>query len=178
MADFCTVVIKGRLTKEPDYRHTPNGSSVCELSIAYNRPLQQGSKDKSVFVDVTAWGKLADACHNHLVKGSGVLVQGYLDLDKWQDRNGNSRQKLKIVAEELIFLSSANGNNNGQYQQQQPQEPEYLPYAAVEQQYAPPVRDIPEKRKPAFYGDPGTVSAPAPAPIAAQDEIAPDDIPF
>lgn len=177
MADFCTTVIKGRLTKEPDYRHTPNGSSVCELSIAYNRPLQQGGKEKAVFVDVTAWGKLADVCHNHLAKGRSVLLQGYLDLDKWQDRSGNNRQKLKIVAEEIVFLSSG----SGQYQSQYAPQEEYSQYQPIEQQYAPPPRSevsYTETRKPAFYGDPGTVSAPAPAPAPAQAETVPDDIPF
>lgn len=163
MSDFCTITAKGRLTREPDYRRTTTGSSVCELGMAWNRK-GRNNQDEPVFIDVVTWGKLADACHNNLAKGRNILVRGYLAFERWQSRDGKSCQKHKIIAEELIFIPS--GKRENSYSEPAAQTP-------VAQEYAPP------RRQAAFYGD---------APVAAQntpvvaadysDDPQPDDIPF
>lgn len=168
MSDFCTIIAKGRLTREPDYRHTPAGSSVCELGMAWNRK-GRNNQDEPVFVDVVAWGKLADACHNNLAKGSSILVRGYLAFERWQSRDGKNCQKHKIIAEELVFMPS--GKKENSYSEPVAQTP-------VAQEYAPP------RRQAAFYGDTPVAAQKTPVvvtPVVAadySDDPKPDDIPF
>lgn len=162
MSDFCTIIAKGRLTREPDYRHTPAGSSVCELGMAWNRK-GRNNQDEPVFIDVVAWGKLADACHNNLAKGSTILVRGHLAFERWKSRDGKNCQKHKIIAEELVFIHSGKIENS--YSEPVTQ--------TVPQEYAPP------RRQASFYGDTPVTAQKTPV-VAADysDNPQPDDIPF
>lgn len=98
------VIIAGCLTREPDCRSTPNGSLICELGVAVNRRGKDGN-DEVAFIDVTVWGKTAEACRQYLAKGSNVYIEGRLVYEKWEDRNGANRYKLKVVAENVQFIS-------------------------------------------------------------------------
>ena len=105
MPDLNKVLLMGRLTRDPQSRTTPSGQSVCELSMAVNRSYKQGEqqRDETCFVNVTVWGKSADACAKCLAKGSLVLVEGRLKLDQWE-KDGQKRSKLGVVAEGVQFL--------------------------------------------------------------------------
>lgn len=94
--------IDGNLVRECELRYTPNGKAVINLSIANNHGF--GDNKKTVFINVTAWGKLAEACQR-LSKGSKVGVTGRLIQRSWQDKDGNNRQVIEIVANEIDFLS-------------------------------------------------------------------------
>ena len=104
------VFFQGNLTKDPDYRNTPSGVAVCTLTVANNRRV--GEKEETTFIDVTIWGKSADYCRNYLSKGSSVLIEGRLTLETWQNKDGNSRSKIAITAENVQGLSRNNNNNN------------------------------------------------------------------
>lgn len=108
MASLNKVYLIGNLTREPDLRGTPGGTSVCTLGIAVNRKYTSNGqeRDETVFVDVEVWGKTAEVCHRNLAKGSSVMIEGRLKLDQWEDRNGGGkRSKLTIAAENVQFLS-------------------------------------------------------------------------
>lgn len=116
MANFNKVFLLGNLTRNPDLRGTPGGASVCELGLAVNRHYSSNGqeKDEVLFVDVNVWGKLAEVCHRNLSKGSQIMVEGRLTMDQWNDRNtGETRRKIIITAENIQFLSSGSGRNQG-----------------------------------------------------------------
>ncbi len=111
MASFNKVFLLGNLTRNPDLRGTPSGSSICELGIAVNRRFIANGQEKEevLFIDVNVWGKLAEVCQRNLTKGSQVMIEGRLTMDQWQDRNsGESRKKIIVTAENIQFLSSRN----------------------------------------------------------------------
>lgn len=105
MPDMNKVLIMGRMTRDLQVRQTTSGQSVCELSMAINRTYTKNDqqRDEVCFVNVTVWGKAADACAKCLAKGSLVLVEGRLKLDTWE-KDGQKRSKLGVVAESVQFL--------------------------------------------------------------------------
>ena len=105
------VIITGNLTRDPELRALPSGSSVCELRIACNTRRKNGStgewEDKANYLDVTVFGGRAEAAVQHLSKGSPVGVEGRLDWQEWEAKDGSGkRQAVKIIANHLQFLGS------------------------------------------------------------------------
>lgn len=108
MANLNKVFLIGNLTRNPDLRGTPGGTSICELGLAVNRRYTSNGQDKEevVFIDVNVWGKIAESCHRNLSKGSQIMVEGRLTPDTWEDRNGGGkRSKMTVTAENVQFLS-------------------------------------------------------------------------
>ncbi len=109
MASLNKVFLLGNLTRDPDLRGLPSGQSVCELRLAVGRRYTNSSGqevDDTCFVDVIVWGRSANNCKQFLSKGSSVMVEGRLQLDTWEDRNGGGqRSRLRVVAEQVQFMS-------------------------------------------------------------------------
>lgn len=115
MADYNNIVIVGRLTHDPELRHIPSGKAVCGLRVATKQGW--GDREGTCFIDVTVWDKSGEACDKYLRKGSSLLVAGELQLDQWEDNEGNKRSKHKINAREVKFLDgkdSARGGDGGE----------------------------------------------------------------
>lgn len=115
MANYNKVIIAGNLTRDPELRFTPQGASVCDMSIAINRVYKgtDGSqKEETCFVDVVAWGKQAETCAEYLKKGSNALVEGRLTLSQWETNEGKKRSKLRVTAERVIFLPGGQRSNS------------------------------------------------------------------
>lgn len=112
MASLNKVFLLGNLTRDPDLRGLPSGQSVCELRLAVGRRYTNSSGqevDDTCFVDVIVWGRSAANCKQFLSKGSAVMVEGRLQLDTWEDRNGGGqRSRLRVVAEQVQFMSRRN----------------------------------------------------------------------
>lgn len=108
MSAFNKIVMLGNLTKDPQLRHTPTGAAVCDLSIASNRRFKAGDevREETCFVDVTVWGKQAEAPARYLAKGRPVLIEGRLTQQTWQAPDGSRRSKHTITAEGVRFLPS------------------------------------------------------------------------
>lgn len=110
MANLNKVMLIGNLTRDPELRHTPKGTAVAELGLAINRQWKddQGQKqEETTFVDVTLWGRQAELAQQYLTKGNPVYIEGRLNLDSWDDKaTGQKRSKLKVIGENLQFLSS------------------------------------------------------------------------
>lgn len=102
----------GRLTKEPDFRSTTNGTSVCTFTIAINRRFKTEGQQQADFIPIVAWGKTADICAKYLHKGSQVGVCGSVQTRTYDDKNGNKVYVTEINAEEVQFLSK--GNNEAE----------------------------------------------------------------
>jgi single-strand DNA-binding protein len=109
-------VITGNLTKDPELRSTPSGTSVCKLRVAVNsrRKDQSGNwVDKPNYFDVTVWGAQGENCANYLSKGRPVAVEGRLDWREWEAQDGSKRQAVEIIANSVQFLGSRSDNQGG-----------------------------------------------------------------
>jgi len=111
------VVITGNLTKDPELRTTPNGTPVCKLRVAVNSRRKDSSSgdwvDKPNYFDVTVWGAQGENCAQYLAKGRPVAVDGRLEWREWEDKQGNKRQSVDIIADSVQFLGSREGGENG-----------------------------------------------------------------
>ena len=110
------VTITGNLTRDPELRSTGGGTSVCSLRVAVNsrRKDQSGEwVDKPNYFDVTVWGAQGENCAQYLAKGRPVAVDGRLEWREWQDKEGNKRQSVDIIADSVQFLGSREGGENG-----------------------------------------------------------------
>jgi len=108
------VVITGNLTRDPELRSTPGGTSVCKLRVAVNSRRKEGDNwvDKPNYFDVTVWGAQGENCANYLSKGRPVAVEGRLDWREWE-KDGVKRQSVEIIANSVQFLGSRDGGGEG-----------------------------------------------------------------
>jgi single-strand DNA-binding protein len=117
MAYLNKVFIIGNLTRDPELRVTPKGTAICQFGIAVNRQYKDESgatRDETTFVDVEAWGKQGELVSKYLSKGSLAMVEGRLRLDQWEDKqSGQKRSKLKVVLDNVQFLSSRGSSAGG-----------------------------------------------------------------
>lgn len=102
------VVLTGNLTFDPELRSLASGTSVCKLRIASNTRRKDGQTgewvDKPNYFDVTVWGAQGENCARYLAKGRPVAIDGRLEWREWQDKEGNKRQSVEIVADSVQFL--------------------------------------------------------------------------
>lgn len=102
------VAIMGRLVADPELKTTSAGINVCTFRIACDRSFaQQGQQRQADFIDVVAWRHNADFLCKYFAKGSMVAVQGRLQTRQYQDRNGNKRTAVEVVADSLSFAGSS-----------------------------------------------------------------------
>lgn len=101
----------GNLTRDPELRFQPTGEkqALCILNVAVNRDSRDESGEKSTHTtfinDIEVWGPAGEACAHFLTLGSMVLVEGRMEVDRWQDKgNGAKRTRMKVVAESVQFL--------------------------------------------------------------------------
>jgi single-strand DNA-binding protein len=101
------VVITGNLTRDPELRSTPGGTSVCKMRVAVNTRRKDGQTgewvDKPNYFDITVWGGLGENCANYLAKGRPVAIEGRLDWREWE-KDGVKRQAVEIIANSVQFL--------------------------------------------------------------------------
>lgn len=117
MQDINVVTLSGRLTRDPELRKTGSGTSVCELGLAVNNRVKRGNdwQDAPCFIDVTVFGKAAEACCDSLKKGSGVFVSGELHMDSWQDKqSGQNRSKIKIGGDVQVKFADSKPASGGE----------------------------------------------------------------
>ncbi|HEX7368146.1 MAG TPA: single-stranded DNA-binding protein [Candidatus Saccharimonadales bacterium] len=112
------VFLMGNLTRDPDLRQTPTGQNVCSFSLALNRSYKDSSgewQEATDYIDIVAWGPLAERVAQYLSKGRRCLVQGRLQSRSWE-QDGNKRSKVEVLANDVTFLDSrgsGNGDDNG-----------------------------------------------------------------
>ena len=100
--DMNSINLTGRLTANPELRYTAGDKAVCNFRMAIN-----GRNDRVDYVDVTAWGTVAEAVAEHKSKGDQVAVTGRITSSDWTDDAGNRHFRTSITAEEINFLSRA-----------------------------------------------------------------------
>ena len=115
------VLVTGNLTKDPELRSTPSGTSICKLRIAVNSRRKDASGqwvDKPNYFDVTVWGAQGENCARFLTKGRPVAIDGRLEWREWESQEGQKRQSVEIIANSVQFLGgrddfSGGGGGNG-----------------------------------------------------------------
>lgn len=103
-------IIVGNVGRDPETRYLQSGSAVTEISVATSESWKDKSsgekQERTEWHRVTFFGKLAEIAAQYLRKGSQVYVEGKIQTDKWQDKEGNTRYSTKIVAGEMQMLGS------------------------------------------------------------------------
>lgn len=110
-----TVILIGRLVRDPELRYTPSGVAVGSFTIAVDRPFtnQQGEREAD-FIDVVLWRKLAETCASHLGKGRLVAVEGRLQVRSYETQDGQRRRVAEVVANTVRFLDRPREAAGGQ----------------------------------------------------------------
>lgn len=113
---FNKVILIGNLTRDPELRYTPQGTSVCNFGIAVNRKYKQGDemKEEVTFINIVVFGKQADTCGQYLNKGNPVLVEGRLQERRWETEDGQKRSKHEVVAQTVRFLPRKQSGTNSE----------------------------------------------------------------
>lgn len=109
MNDLNIFMAIGRLTRDPEIRYTPNGKATTKFGLAVNKSYRKADGEEvktPLFVNVITWGKVAENVSNFLHKGSKVAVNGSLQSNNWEDKDGNKRTTFEIVAHIVQFLDS------------------------------------------------------------------------
>ncbi len=108
------VTLMGNLTRDPELRETPSGQSVTSFSLALNRSYKDSSgewQEATDYVDIVAWGPLAERVSQYLSKGRRCLVQGRLQSRNWE-QDGQKRSKVEVLASDVTFLDSRNNDSS------------------------------------------------------------------
>lgn len=153
MANLNRVLLIGNLTRDPELRVTPKGSSICQFGLAVNRTFKDAAgqqREETTFVDIEAWGRQGEVISKYCTKGRPLFVEGRLRFDSWEDKtSGQKRSRLSVVLENFQFIGGR-GDEQGQAPSGGSDSPE---------RSSPPVRQA------------------APPPPAAGDNLD-EDVPF
>lgn len=100
------VMLLGRLTKDPELQKVAGDISLCKFGLAVNKRFKKEGQTDADFFNVLVWNKQADISQKYLNKGSLVCLVGRIEIDKWQDKEGNNRYTTNIIADEVHFAGS------------------------------------------------------------------------
>lgn len=108
-----TAILMGRLTAEPELRHTPNDAAVTSFTLAVDRSYVKSGADRQVdFIDIVAWRQTAEFVCKYFHKGQLVAVQGSIQTRSYTDKDGNKRKAFEVVAESVHFAESKKDKSN------------------------------------------------------------------
>jgi len=117
MPSLNKVLLMGNLTRDPELRVTPKGTSICQFALAINRQFKMESgesREEVIYVDVEAWGKQGETIAKYCVKGRPLYVEGRLRLDQWEDKTSKEkRSRMKVVLEQFQFLGEGRAGGPG-----------------------------------------------------------------
>lgn len=108
---FNKVILIGNLTRDPELRYTPQGTTVCNFGIAVNHKYKQAEemKEEVTFINVVVFGKQADTCGQYLNKGRAVLIEGRLQERRWETEDGQKRSRHEVIAQNVRFMPKRQG---------------------------------------------------------------------
>ncbi len=103
-------ILVGRLTADPELRQTPNGISVVSFSVAINRPYSRGGERQTDFINIVAWRQTAEFISKYFRKGNMIAIDGTIQTRNYEDKNGNKRTAVEVLAENVSFVESKNAS--------------------------------------------------------------------
>ena len=107
-----SVILVGRLTRDPELRTTPNGIATCQISLAVNGIPNQNGERTTDFINVVVWRRQAENVAKFCQKGSQVGVEGKIHTRSYDANDGSKRYVTEVVASNITFLGSSSGNRN------------------------------------------------------------------
>lgn len=109
------IVLMGRLTRDPELRHTQSGTAVASFTLAVDRGFssRDGGERQTDFIDIVAWRNTAEFVSKYFVKGQMAAVTGRLQIRDWTDRDGNKRRTAEVVADNVYFTESKKSREAG-----------------------------------------------------------------
>ena len=116
-----TVIIIGRLTRDPEMRTTQSGVSVASFTLAVDRDFggRDGGEKQTDFIDCTAWRHTAEFVSKYFSKGRMAVVSGRLQIDNYTDNDGNKRKAAKVIADNIYFGDSKKDGATGSQSESQ-----------------------------------------------------------
>ena len=124
-----SVVLVGRLTKDPELRYTNSQTPVCQFTLAVDRKVKQGEDKAADFIRITVFGKIAESSAKYLNKGKQAAVLGRLQTGSYKNKNGETIYTTDVIASEVQFLTPAGKTEN---------QPENLPdFEAIDDEDCP-----------------------------------------
>lgn len=125
----------GRAGKDPETRFTASGTAVSSLSIACSEKFKNKSgewEERTEWVNLVFWGKLAEIVGEHVAKGKEIYVSGKLQTRKWEDKDGNTRYSTEVVCDKMILLGgkrdSGQQQESGEYDEPQFNPDDNIPF--------------------------------------------------
>ncbi len=127
MNQLNTLIVEGNLVQDPESKVLASSSTVCTFSIAINRSfkVQEKVQEEVCYILIETWGAQAKNCVQYLKKGRAVRVVGRIKQNRWEDKEGNHRERHLIVAEHVDFLPASyrpNRSEDADLHEEQPQE--------------------------------------------------------
>ena len=104
------VFLIGRLSRDPELRHTTSGMAVCQINVAISRRSGQGRDPETDFINVVVWDKQAENVAKYLAKGRQVAVEGRIQTRSYDNNEGKKTYVTEVVANNVEFLGSVNDN--------------------------------------------------------------------
>jgi single-strand DNA-binding protein len=105
MPNLNKVFLMGHLTRDVELKYTATNTAIGSFGLAVNT--KGKDKDEVLFLDITAIGKQAEVISQYCKKGSAIFVEGRLRLQKWQDKEGNNKQRMDVVLSGFQFINGA-----------------------------------------------------------------------
>ena len=128
-------VLTGRLTADPELKHTENHIPYTRYTLAVDRPYaKKGEERETDFIDIAAWRRQAEFACRHFTKGRAMTVQGFICTRRYADRRGESRRSFQVTAREIYFADFTP-------REQPAQEPEAPPDSIAEEEASPAEED-------------------------------------
>lgn len=101
------IIIMGRLTRDPELRHTQSDTTVTSFTLAVDRDFKgEDGKRATDFIDIVAWRDAAEFVAKYFIKGRMAIVEGRLQLRDWKDKDGNARRSAEVIADNVYFGDS------------------------------------------------------------------------
>ncbi|MCS7192702.1 MAG: single-stranded DNA-binding protein [Armatimonadetes bacterium] len=101
---FNRVILVGRLVADPETRYTPEGIPIASFRLAVDRPIRKGMEKQTDFIRVVTFRRLAEFAQSYLTKGRLVLVEGRLQINSYNDRMGQRRTSVDVIAFTVQFM--------------------------------------------------------------------------
>ena len=111
------IILMGRLTRDPELRHTQSGTAVASFSLAVDRDFKDRNSGERAtdFIDVVAWRQTGEFVSRYFTKGRMAVVEGRLQMRDWTDKDGNKRRSAEVVAENVYFGDSKRDTESAGY---------------------------------------------------------------
>lgn len=108
-------IITGRIANNLELRSTSTGKSVCEFRLATNRPTNRDGERVADFINCRVWNKTAENLTKYQKKGNLIAIIGRMQVDNYQDKDGNNRYNTYVLVEELEYLETKKKEENNEF---------------------------------------------------------------